>query len=130
LGSTIKNLTEKKKVYLRLENGCVFTGYSFGKYERAEGEVVFNTGMTGYPEALTDPSYSGQILCFTFPIIGNYGVPKFTKDIFSKFESSKIQVRGVIISDYSFHYSHFDANESFGSWLDQNNIPGIYGVDT
>lgn len=113
-----------------MENGSVFTGYSFGKFARVEGEVVFNTGMTGYPEALTDPSYSGQILCFTFPLIGNYGVPKFTKDIFSKFESSKIQVRGVIISDYSYNYSHFDAHESLSSWLEENNIPGIYGIDT
>jgi carbamoyl-phosphate synthase small subunit len=123
-------LTEKKKVYLHLENGRVFTGYSFGKYAHTEGEVVFNTGMTGYPEALTDPSYSGQILVFTYPLIGNYGIPKFTKDIFSKFESSKIQVRGMVISGYSFNYSHFDAKESLSSWLDTNAIPGIYGIDT
>lgn len=123
-------MAEKKKVYLRLENGSVFAGYSFGKYSRAEGEVVFNTGMMGYPEALTDPSYSGQILVFTYPIIGNYGVPKFTKDIFSKFESEKVQVRGVVISNYSSNYSHFDANESLSSWLDGSNIPGIHGIDT
>lgn len=123
-------MTEKKKVYLRLENGSVFTGYSFGKYSHAEGEVVFNTGMMGYPEALTDPSYSGQILVFTYPIIGNYGIPKFTKDVFSKFESEKIQVRGIVISNYSSNYSHFDANESLSSWLERNNIPGIHGIDT
>ncbi len=123
-------MTEKKKVYLRVEDGSIFTGYSFGKYADSEGEVVFNTGMTGYPEALTDPSYSGQILVFTFPLIGNYGVPKFTKDIYSKFESSKIQVRGVIISNYSFSYSHFDAYQSLSEWLDENKIPGIYGIDT
>lgn len=123
-------MTEKKKVYLRLENGSVFTGYSFGKFGSSGGEVVFNTGMTGYPEALTDPSYSGQILVFTYPLIGNYGVPKFSKNIFSKFESPKIQVRGIIVSNYSFRYSHFDADQSLSSWLDSNQIPGIYGIDT
>jgi carbamoyl-phosphate synthase small subunit len=129
-GTIIKYLAEKKKVYLHLENGSVFTGYSFGNQGHAEGEVVFNTGMTGYPESLTDPSYSGQILVYTYPLIGNYGVPKFTKDINSKFESAKIQVRGVVISNYSHSYSHFDAAESLSKWLDTGGIPGIYGIDT
>jgi len=123
-------LTEKKKAYLRLENGKIFTGYSFGKYGNSDGEVVFTTGMTGYPESLTDPSFSGQVLVFTYPLIGNYGIPKFTTDIHGKFESDKIQVRGIIISNYSSHYSHFDAEMSLDVWLKENNIPGIYGIDT
>ena len=87
-----------KIVYLRLENGKTFKGYSFGKYADTDGEVVFTTGMTGYPESLTDPSYSGQILTFTYPLIGNYGIPEFNKNgsqskILKGFESNKIQVR-------------------------------------
>jgi len=128
-------LNEKQKVYLRLANGKVFTGYSFGKYGEIDGEVVFTTGMTGYPESLTDPSYSGQILVFTYPLIGNYGVPRFQRDGTAKtvqdgFESGRIQVRGVVVSNYSFYYSHFDAAESLDQWLKDNDIPGIYGVDT
>ena len=73
-------MAQKKKIYLRLENGRVFSGYSFGKYGNSGGEVVFTTGMTGYPESLTDPSYSGQILTFTYPLIGNYGIPKFRRN--------------------------------------------------
>lgn len=128
-------MNNKQKVYLHLENGSVFEGYSFGRFAEAEGEVVFTTGMTGYPESLTDPSYSGQILVFTYPLIGNYGVPAFTYDdrggaVQNGFESGKIQVRGIIISDYSFSYSHFDAHYSLHDWLHENNIPGIYGIDT
>ncbi len=113
----------------------MFEGYSFGKYCDSDGEVVFTTGMTGYPESLTDPSYSGQILVFTYPLIGNYGVPQFEYDdrngaLQNGFESGNIQVRGVVISDYSFHYSHFDAHYSLHDWLLENNIPGIYGIDT
>jgi carbamoyl-phosphate synthase small subunit len=118
-----------------LENGASFAGYSFGKYGETDGEVVFNTGMTGYPEALTDPSYSGQILVFTYPLIGNYGIPEFKKKvregfIQNGFESNKIQVRGVVISNYSFEYSHSDAVMSLDEWLKENDVPGIYGVDT
>lgn len=125
----------RKKAYLRLENGSVFSGFSFGFYGNTKGEVVFTTGMTGYPESLTDPSYSGQILVFTYPLIGNYGVPVFTSKaeegfLQNGFESNKIQVRGVVISDYSFSYSHFDAASSLEVWLKENKIPGIYGIDT
>ncbi|MCC6865921.1 MAG: glutamine-hydrolyzing carbamoyl-phosphate synthase small subunit [Ignavibacteria bacterium] len=128
-------MTQKQKVYLKLENGKSFAGYSFGKYGDSSGEVVFTTGMTGYPESITDPSYSGQILAFTFPLIGNYGIPKFKRDDSAKtiqdaYESGKIQVRGLIISDYSFDYSHFDAAGSLHTLLLENGIPGIYGVDT
>jgi carbamoyl-phosphate synthase small subunit len=123
-------LLPKKKIYLQLENGKLFPGFSFGKFSNTDGEVVFTTGMTGYPESLTDPSYSGQILVFTYPLIGNYGIPKNKKGLSSPFESGKIQVRGIVISDYSFSYSHFDAVKSLHDWLNENNIPGIYGVDT
>lgn len=128
-------MKQKQKVYLRLTNGKTFAGYSFGKFGNSEGEVVFTTGMTGYPESLTDPSYSGQILVFTYPLIGNYGIPQFTRDDTAKtiqngFESGRIQVRGMVISNYSFEYSHFDAVGSLHMWLKENDIPGIYGIDT
>ncbi len=128
-------MKQNRKVYLRLANGKTFAGYSFGKYGNSDGEVVFTTGMTGYPESLTDPSYSGQILVFTYPLIGNYGIPRFERDDTAKtiqdgFESGRIQVRGMIISNYSFEYSHFDAAGSLHTWLQENDIPGIYGIDT
>ncbi|MCC7158672.1 MAG: glutamine-hydrolyzing carbamoyl-phosphate synthase small subunit [Ignavibacteria bacterium] len=128
-------MREKQKVYLRLANGKTFAGYSFGKFANSDGEVVFTTGMTGYPESLTDPSYSGQILVFTYPLIGNYGIPEFLRDdsaktILNGFESGRIQVRGIVISNYSSEYSHFDAAVSLDQWLMDNNIPGIYGIDT
>lgn len=117
---------------LRLENGAVFHGKSFGYDRSIAGEVVFNTAMTGYPESLTDPSYSGQILVFTFPLIGNYGVPvdEIKNRISTFYESEKIHVRGVVVSDYSFEYSHWNAVKSLSDWLKENQIAGIYGVDT
>lgn len=122
----------KKKLKLILEDGTIFTGYSFGYYGKAEGEVVFNTGMIGYPETLTDPSYNGQILVSTFPLIGNYGVPpKSEKDgLLEYYESDKIQVRAFIVTDYSFNYSHWNADRSLAEWLEEEKIPGIFGIDT
>ncbi|MEA1888006.1 MAG: glutamine-hydrolyzing carbamoyl-phosphate synthase small subunit [Bacteroidota bacterium] len=119
-------------VKLSLEDGTVYRGKSFGKLIPSAGEVVFNTAMTGYPESLTDPSYRGQILCLTYPLVGNYGAPgKDTKDELHIFhESSSIHIKGLIVSDYSFEYSHWSATESLHQWLETNNIPGIYGVDT
>ncbi|MFO7851684.1 MAG: glutamine-hydrolyzing carbamoyl-phosphate synthase small subunit [Bacteroidota bacterium] len=119
-------------VKLSLEDGTVYRGKSFGKLIPSAGEVVFNTAMTGYPESLTDPSYRGQILCLTYPLVGNYGAPgKDTKDELHVFhESSSIHIRGLIVSDYSFDYSHWSAAESLHQWLETNDIPGIYGVDT
>jgi carbamoyl-phosphate synthase small subunit len=110
---------------LFLEDGAVFEGQSFGAAKNTTGEVVFNTGMTGYVESLTDPSYAGQILVCTYPLIGNYGVPdkKF-------FESGKIQVAGLIVSEYSENYSHRAAKRSLGEWLKDSGIPAISGVDT
>ncbi len=121
-----------KEAVLHLENGLEFQGYSFGYEFLAEGEVVFSTSMVGYPEALTDPNYEGQILCITYPLIGNYGVPDDNKEngISLNYESDKIHVKGVIVLDYSFNYSHWNAVKSLDQWLKENKIPGIYGVDT
>lgn len=123
---------EYKPATLHLENGVEFKGFSFGYDQAVSGEVVFSTAMVGYPESLTDPSFSGQILSITYPLIGNYGVPaNETQDNLSKyFESEKIHVRGLIISDYSFEYSHWNAAKSLDEWLKENKIPAIFGVDT
>ena len=123
----------KKNAKLVLEDGSVFYGVSFASDRSMAGEVVFSTGMVGYPESLTDPSYKGQILCLTYPLIGNYGVPSQEMDKFSlkkHFESSKIHIHGLVISDYSFGYSHWNAKQSLAEWLKENNIPGIFDVDT
>ena len=123
---------ETKNIKLVLEDGTVFHGKSFGYHKSAAGEVVFNTAMTGYPESLTDPSYKGQILVSTYPLIGNYGVPiDVTENGVSKFfESDKIHVSGFIISDYSFEFSHWNACGSLSEWLVENKVPGIFDIDT
>jgi carbamoyl-phosphate synthase small subunit len=126
-------MKDKLGAVLRLENGMEFRGYSFGYDKPTDGEVVFSTAMVGYPESLTDPSYSGQILCVTYPLIGNYGVPDEGLDengVSKNFESERIWVRGLAISDYSFEYSHWDAVKSLDEWLKEQHIPGIYGIDT
>jgi carbamoyl-phosphate synthase large subunit len=121
-----------KKITLVLENGMTFEGYSFGYEASAAGEVVFNTAMVGYPESLTDPSYAGQILTVTYPLVGNYGVPedRIINGLSQFYESEKIQVSGLIISEYSHEYSHWNASKSLGDWLKEHKVPGIYGVDT
>jgi len=121
------------KANLILQDGTVCEGESFGAPVDSDGEVVFNTGMVGYPESLTDPSYRGQILVFTYPLIGNYGVPseELNEYGFSKnFESENIHVRGVVVAQVSEEYSHHAAVESFPAWLRKHGIPGITGVDT
>jgi carbamoyl-phosphate synthase small subunit len=117
---------------LRLDDGTEFHGYSFGAPQSAAGEVVFSTAMNGYPESLTDPSYKGQILVATFPLIGNYGVPEVSagNNLPEFFESGKVQITGLVISDYSFSYSHWNAARSLSDWLTENKVPGIFGVDT
>lgn len=117
---------------LILEDGSVFEGHSFGAPKSAAGEVVFSTAMTGYPESLTDPSYKGQILVATYPLIGNYGVPDSIREdnLLKYFESDKVQITALVISDYSFSFSHWNAAKSLSEWLQENNIPGIFGVDT
>lgn len=127
-------MLKNKTARLCLEDGTQFEGFSFGADVSARGEVVFNTAMTGYPESLTDPSYAGQILVLTFPLVGNYGVPSDTQlgigGLPEFFESEKIHIKALVVSDYSFEYSHFRAIKSLHDWLAEHNIPGIYGVDT
>jgi carbamoyl-phosphate synthase small subunit len=125
-------MKNKIPVRLTLEDGTVYHGKSFGAEIPAAGEVVFNTAMTGYPESLTDPSYRGQILCLTYPLIGNYGAPgkEEADEILRYYESSSIHISGLIVSDYSFEYSHWNASESLDEWLFKNNTPGVYGIDT
>jgi len=127
-------LTNRKQASLELADGSVFKGYSFGHAGSTSGEVVFNTGMVGYPESLTDPSYAGQILVITFPLVGNYGVPDETErdvlGLLTHFESEKIQIKALVISDYSFAASHYQMRMTLGQWLTKHKVPGIYGVDT
>ena len=117
---------------LILEDGTIFNGFSFGYHGSVGGEVVFNTAMTGYPESLTDPSYKGQILTLTYPLVGNYGVPGSSKEnmLLKHFESDRVQISALIISDYSFKYNHWNAEKSLDEWLNENKVPGIYGIDT
>jgi carbamoyl-phosphate synthase small subunit len=125
-------MTIIKHAKLTLEDGSVFHGKSFGCEVSAAGEVVFYTAMTGYPESLTDPSYTGQILVSTYPMIGNYGVPSdIQKDGINRYyESNKLHIKGLIISDYSFEYSHWNARKSLSEWLKEFGVPGLYGIDT
>ncbi|KAI8851809.1 class I glutamine amidotransferase-like protein [Chytridium lagenaria] len=123
---------------LRLKTGEVFKATSFGSplsksSGRMSGEVVFTTSLVGYPESMTDPSYRGQILVFTQPLIGNYGVPTQTRDAFGlleHFESGRIQCQGIVVNDYATKYSHWTAVESLGQWCARHGIPAISGVDT
>ena len=125
-------MQQDKSIKLILDDGTVFEGKSFGAEKPNSGEVVFSTAMVGYPESLTDPSYMGQLLVVTFPLVGNYGVPAntTTDGISTFFESEKIHVNGLIISDYSHEYSHWNAKKSLGEWLKENDVPGIYDIDT
>ncbi|KAI9303382.1 hypothetical protein BJ944DRAFT_268502 [Cunninghamella echinulata] len=122
---------------LVLKDGTSFQGVSFGAETKSiSGECVFQTGMVGYPESLTDPSYRGQILVLTFPLIGNYGVPsredmdELLKDIPKYFESNEIHVAGLIVGNYSQDYSHYLASSSLSAWLKENDVPAVYGIDT
>ncbi|GAB4286961.1 MAG: glutamine-hydrolyzing carbamoyl-phosphate synthase small subunit [Ignavibacteriaceae bacterium] len=131
--TTLKKISSQEKtVKLILEDGSEFEGISFGYEAPTVGEVVFNTGMVGYPETLTDPSYRGQILVCTFPLIGNYGIPSKEKsnNLLKNFESDCIHVRGLIVSDYSENYSHWSAEKSLGDWLKEEKIPAIQAIDT
>lgn len=121
-----------KPARLVLENGTVFHGKSFGSDKSSSGEVVFNTAMVGYPESLTDPSYEGQILTITYPLIGNYGVPpnSMTQGVSDFFESERIHVKGLVVLDYSHDFSHWNAEKSLSQWLIEEDIPAIYGIDT
>ena len=134
-GQTFKE--EHKKVFLELRDGRVFTGLSFGAEKSVSGELVFQTGMVGYPESVTDPSYQGQILVVTFPLVGNYGVPsrktidKLLDDLPQHFESNRIHVAGLVVASYAGEqFSHHLATSSLGTWLKEQGIPAMQGVDT
>jgi len=117
-----------------LEDGTVFDGTGFGYPTTIFGEAVFNTGMVGYVEALTDPSYSGQILALTYPLVGNYGVPdpsiKDSDGIKQYFESDRIQARGLVVHELSLTASHWNLTMTLDEWLYNEKIPGISGIDT
>ncbi len=122
-----------RNVTLVLSDGTEFKGKSFGYEQPIAGEVVFNTAMMGYPESLTDPSYAGQLLTMTYPLVGNYGVPPFTIEsngLPTFMESDKIYASALIVADYSEQYSHWNATESLADWLKREKVPGITGIDT
>ena len=122
-----------KKATLILEDGSRFEGESFGCEKPVTGEVVFNTAMTGYPESLTDPSYAGQLMVLTYPLVGNYGVPSFSMEengLPTYMESGRIHAEALIVSDYSETFSHWNARESLGDWLKREQVPGLTGIDT
>jgi len=129
----LSSLNEQKKTILFFEDGSIFYGFSFGYPCKTSGEVVFNTGMVGYPESLTDPSYHGQILVQTYPLIGNYGIPKPITNEFGvplHFESDRIQVSGYIVSEFSDIPSHWCLEKTLNQWLIEQKIPGLCGIDT
>jgi carbamoyl-phosphate synthase small subunit len=118
---------------LILEDGSEYPGTLFGARLPRAGEAVFNTGMVGYPESMTDPSYAGQILVMTYPLIGNYGVPGDDKDelgLPAGFESDRIQISGLVVSTLSSDTSHWTAGRSLNAWMEEGGVPGIQGVDT
>ncbi|MBM3304221.1 MAG: glutamine-hydrolyzing carbamoyl-phosphate synthase small subunit [Candidatus Aenigmarchaeota archaeon] len=114
----------ERRALLVLEDGSVWEGSGFGAEGKASGEVVFNTGMVGYPEAITDPSYKGQILCQTYPLIGNYGVNP------SSFESDGPKITAYIVYENCLKPSHNSSSKTLDAWLKESNVPGIYGIDT
>jgi len=126
------NSCKSKKAALVLEDGTFFVGKGFGATRKLTGEVVFSTQMVGYPEALTDPSYKGQILALTYPLIGNYGVPAYDLNLGLPlyFESDRIQTSGLIIHELCTEPYHWASTRTLDKWLSDENIPGISGIDT
>jgi len=128
-----RKLRGRIRAALVLEDGTVFDGYSFGATKSTTGEAVFSTSMVGYPEALTDPSYRGQVLCLTYPLIGNYGVPSYeerTENVPVFFESESIQSRGLVVHELCETPSHRLSVRTLDKWLLEEDIPGICGIDT
>ena len=126
-------MQEYKRATLLLDDGSRFEGYSFGYEASVAGEVVFTTAMTGYTESFTDPSYRGQILVMTYPLVGNYGVPSSERDahgILLYRESDRIHPLGIVVSDYSEEHSHWNAEGSLAHWLCQEKVFGLTGIDT
>ncbi|KFY69500.1 hypothetical protein V496_00177 [Pseudogymnoascus sp. VKM F-4515 (FW-2607)] len=137
VSARLRDSSEESLVALELQDGVVYQGYSFGAPKSIAGELVFQTGMVGYPESVTDPSYRGQILVITFPLVGNYGVPsretmdELLKDVPVHFESSEIHIAGLVVASYAGEdYSHYLAASSLGAWLKEQGVPAMYGVDT
>lgn len=136
--ATASNLNSRSsaldRATLTIKNGPIFNGYSFGANKNISGEAVFTTSMVGYPESMTDPSYKGQILCFTQPLIGNYGVPSSTvRDHFNLLkymESPQIQCIGIVVADVAIEHSHWTAVESLQKWCQRSGVAAITGVDT
>jgi carbamoyl-phosphate synthase small subunit len=126
------NSRKSKKAALVLEDGTFFVGSGFGAARKLTGEVVFSTSMVGYPEALTDPSYRGQILALTYPLVGNYGVPPYDLNLGLPlyFESDRIQTSGLIIHELCTEPYHWASTRTLDKWLQDENIPGISGLDT
>jgi len=120
------------KAVLVLEDGSTFSGHGFGAPKKVSGEIVFSTSMVGYPESLTDPSYKGQILTFTYPLIGNYGVPSYVLEngIPRYFESESIKARGLVIHELCKNPFHWASTKTLNQWLKDEDVPGIYGIDT
>ena len=123
---------EISKAVLVLEDGSTFVGYGFGAPKKVSGEIVFSTSMVGYPESLTDPSYKGQILTFTYPLVGNYGVPPYDKEngVLKYFESDDIKVTGFIVHELCKNPFHWASTRTLDQWLKDEGVPGIYGLDT
>ncbi len=123
---------ETSKAVLVLEDGSTFVGYGFGAPKKVSGEIVFSTSMVGYPESLTDPSYKGQILTFTYPLVGNYGVPPDEKEngVLKYFESDDIKVTGFIVHELCKNPFHWASTRTLDQWLKDEDVPGIYGIDT
>ncbi len=125
-------MQSKQEARLILQDGTEFQGEMFGAKRSADGEVVFSTGMMGYEQSLTDPSFRGQILTFTYPMIGNYGIPdERTQDnhVSRNFEGD-VHVRGVLVSEDSLSFSHWKGKKSLSDWLEEKGIPGVSGIDT
>ena len=123
----------KRQARLILDDGTTFCGWAFGAEKNVSGEVVFNTAMTGYPESLTDPSYAGQMLVMTYPLVGNYGVPSTEaadNGLPELMESERIHATALIVADYSETYSHWNAKESLDAWLKREGVPALTGIDT
>jgi carbamoyl-phosphate synthase small subunit len=131
-GTVPENMDAEKRIHLELADGYAAEGLSFGAPRSVSGEVVFNTGMVGYTESLTDPSYRGQILVLTYPLIGNYGVPPEERidGILKYFESDGIQITGLVVSQCGGDLSHWNAARSLPDWLTEHGIPAIEGIDT
>jgi len=129
---TKTNPQKTGKAVLVLEDGSTFVGYGFGAPKKVSGEIVFSTSMVGYPESLTDPSYKGQILTFTYPLVGNYGVPPYDKEngVLKYFESDDIKVTGFVVHELCRNPFHWASTRTLDQWLKDEDVPGIYGIDT